>query len=165
MGLSAKIAAAISYRLTSQPDLGSAEAKFDGHAALDWANGTGDNQASKVHMDSKSIAASSSEDLDLSGTLTDPLGATVAFSTIKAILIKAKASNVNNVVVGGAAATQFVGPFGAATHTIAVPPGGQFLISAPKTGWTVTGGSADLLKLANSGAGSAVAFDIIVVGT
>lgn len=165
MGLSAKLKAAIEYRLTGAPDLGSAEAKYAGAAAVDFADGAGDFQASKVFSDTRTLAASASEDLDLAGSLVNPLGVAVVFATIKAILIKAAVGNTNNVVVGGAAATQFVGPFGAATHTIAIPPGGQFMITAPKTGWAVGAGASDLLKLANSGAGTGVTFDIVVIGT
>lgn len=165
MGLTTKLKAAIEYRLTASPDLGNAEAKYAGAAAVDLASGTGDNQADRVFSDTRTLAASATEDLDLAGTLTNPLGAAVVFAKIKAILIKAAAGNTNNVVVGGAAATQFVGPFGAVTHTISVPPGGQFMISAPKAGWAVGAGTADLLKLANSGAGTGVSFDIVVIGT
>jgi hypothetical protein len=165
MGLSAKLKATADLRLTGAPDLGTVEWKYPGHNPLDLANGSGNYQASKIYMDTKSIAASSSEDLDLAGSLVNPLGAAVVFATIKAIIIKAADTNVNNVVIGGASATQFQGPFGAVEDTIAIPPGGQFMISAPKTGWAVTGGSTDLLKLANSSSGSAVVFDVIILGT
>jgi hypothetical protein len=49
------------------------------------------------------------ENLDLSGVLANALGATLAFTAIKAILIVADSANTNNVVVGGAASNGFVG--------------------------------------------------------
>jgi hypothetical protein len=164
MGLTTKLKAGIEYRLTAAPDLGSAEAKYAGAAAVDLASGTGDNQASKVFSDTRTLAASASEDLDLAGTLTNPLGVAVVFTSIKALFIKAAAGNTNNVVVGGASATQFQGPFGAVEDTIAIPPGGQLLVSAPKAGWAVGAGTADLLKLANSSSGTGVTFEIVICG-
>mgnify|MGYP000488088098 CR=1 FL=1 len=59
----------------------------------------------------------------------------------------------------------FVGPFGSATHTVALPPGGNLILTAPASGWTVTAGTGDLLRVANSGAGTSVTFDIIIIGT
>jgi hypothetical protein len=165
MGLSATIKAAIAYKVRGTPDLGATESQYAGHANVDWMNGTGDFQASKVFSDTRQLAASTSEDLDLAGSLAGPLGAAVVFATVKAILVKAAAGNTNNVVVGGASANQFVGPFGDAADTIAVKPGGTLLLTAPKTGWTVGAGTADLLKIGNSGAGSVVNYDIVILGT
>lgn len=164
MGLAATIKAAIAYKLSGSPDLGSVRSEYGGHANTELQNGTGDFQATKVFSDTRQLAASATEDLDLSGTLASPLGGTVVFTAIKAILIKAAPGNTNNVIVGGAAANGFIGPFGAANNTIAVRPGGAFLLTAPKTGWPVTAGTADLLKLANSAGGSVVDFDVVIVG-
>ena len=164
MGLSATVKAAIAYTLRGAPDLGNALSAFGGHSNVELANGAADYQVSKVFSDTRTLAASASEDLDLSGTLTDPLGAVVAFATVKAILIKADPANANNVIVGGAASNPFIGPFGAGTHTLAVKPGGSLLLAAPKGGWAVTAGTGDLLKLANSAGGSGVSFDIEIIG-
>lgn len=165
MGLSATIKAAIAYKLTGSPDLGNSLSEFTGHSHTEISNGSGDFQASKVFSDKRQLAASASEDLDLSGALINPLGAVVAFATVKALLVRAAPGNTNNVVLGGAAANAFVGPFGAAEDTIAVKPGGALLLTAPKAGWPVTAGTGDLLKIANGGAGSVVDFDIVILGT
>lgn len=129
------------------------------------ANGTSAGQCDLVYaLDDQSIAASGTLDIDLSGSLTDPLGASVVFAKVDAIILVASASNTNNVVIGAAASNQFVGPFGAATHTIAVRPGGEITLWASGAGWSVTAGTADILRLANSGAGSAVVFDLVILG-
>jgi hypothetical protein len=114
-----------------------------------------------------SIAASGQLNLDLNGALIDDLGQTVNFAKVKAIMIKASAANVNDVIMGNAASNGFVGPFGAAAHTIAVKPGGTLLLECSGTlaGWPVTAGTGDILRLANGGAGSAVLFDIAILGT
>lgn len=125
--------------------------------------------ANKVHQlwssEARSISASSSEALDLSGTLTDAFGNSIALTKVKAIMIKASDSNVNDVVVGGAASNGWISPFGDATDKINVKPGGMLLLVAPDAnGLAATASTADQLKVANSSSGSAVVYDIIIVG-
>lgn len=163
MGLSTIMHAAIEYTLNGSLDFGSAVAKYDGAKDVSLASGTGAQQADLVHIDHISIAASGNTTKDLSGSLVDPLGNTCVFAKIKAILVKASAANSNNVVVG-AGSNPFTGPLGGTTPTVSVPPGGQFLISAPKDGWAVTADTADILKFANSGSGSAVEMDLVIIG-
>lgn len=127
------------------------------------AHGTGVDQFDKVYRGVRQIAASGSESIDLAGTITGALGATFGFTEVKAILIKASSTNINDVVIGGAPAATFVGPFGAAAHTVRVRPGQIFAITATGVGWTVIEG-ADLLKIANSGGGSVVDYQIILLG-
>lgn len=130
-----------------------------------WSSGTVANTADVVWSSTRTLNASATEDLDLAGSLTGTLGGTVTFARVKAIMVTAHPANTNNVVIGAASATQFVGPFGAATHTISVQPGGEFSVAAPgATAWPVTAGTADLLKVANSAAGSAVTYTIIIIG-
>ncbi len=89
----------------------------------------------------------------------------LTFTKIKAILVKAAEGNTNNVVVGGAASNGWVGPFGATTDTVAVKPGGTVMFVAPDAnGYAVTAGTADQLKVANSGVGTGVTYDIVIVG-
>lgn len=167
MALKTSILARLSATLTSALDLVTASAPLTRDLSFDWTSGTGANQADKVFSDSRTISASSSEDLDLAGSLVDALGATITFAKIKAILIEADTGNTNDVVLGGAASNQFVGPFGSATHTIKVPPGGVFLLAAPKAAGlgSVTAGTGDLLKVANSSSGSSVTYRITIIGT
>ena len=67
--------------------------------------------------------------------------------------------------LGGAAATQWQGPFGAVTHTIAVRPGGWFGIACvDATAWPAAAGT-DFLRIANSGAGTDVTYTIILLGS
>jgi hypothetical protein len=129
------------------------------------ATGTGANQADRLFHDQRTLAASANEDLDLAGSLLDAFGDTLTFARIKGIVVRAADGNTNNVVVGAAASNQFVGPFGAGTHTVAVRPGGVFAIYAPDaTGYAVTAGTGDLLRIANSSSGTPVTYDIILIG-
>jgi len=127
-------------------------------------DGTGPNQANRRWVSQRTLAASASESIDLSGVLVDAFGAVLAFTAIKAILIVAAAGNTNDVIVGGAPSNGFVGPFGAVAHTAAVRPGGELLFVAPGTGWTVTPATGDLLRILNGGAGTSVTYDITIIG-
>ena len=120
MGLSVRSAVAETLDLTTR----TAALAFSRSLAL--TNGTGANQVDKLYQDTNSLGPSATLDIDLVGALTDVFGTAFNFARVKGLFVAAAAGNTNNVVVGGAAATQWVGPFGAATHTIAVRPGGWF---------------------------------------
>lgn len=128
-------------------------------------DGTGADQAQNVFCDERTITASSSENLDLSGSLTNVFGTTIAFTAIKAIMVIASAGNTNNVIVGATASAQFVGPFGDATDTIVLGPGDIFLVTRRSAaGMPVTLTTADLLKIANSGGTTSVTYRIVLIG-
>lgn len=166
MPLSAQTLIQVSAFLSNaNADLVVPSANFAFGAQINYDNGTGANQADRLWADSNTLAASANVDVDLAGSLTDALGQALTFARVKAIFVRAATGNANNVVVGGAAANQFVGPFGAATHTISVRPGGVLaLLAVDATGWPVTAGTGDLLRFANSGAGSSVTYDALIIG-
>lgn len=110
------------------------------------------------------LAASATVEHDLAGTLEDPLGQVVVFAKVYAIAIYAESANTNNVILGGAAANGFSGPFGDPTDTVVVRPGGSALLINP-AGWSVTAGTGDLLKIANSAAGTSVSYRLTVIGS
>lgn len=165
MSLTTTIRAAISAAYKGSADF--AEPKFDlpFHADIVLKSGTAANKADLMFSDQRSISASSNEELDLAGGLTDPLGNALTFAKIKAILIRAASGNGGNIVVGGAAANGFTGPFADATDKLNIPAGGAVLLAAPSAGWSVTGGTGDLLKIANDDGAAAGTYDIIVIGT
>jgi len=54
-----------------------------------------------------------------------------------------------------------------ATHTLTLRPGAFVAVgtgAADATGYAVTATTADLLKIANSGAGTSVTYDIHIIG-
>lgn len=164
MGLSATIKTDVAFSVSGAPDFGKVSGKFDGWGDRSLGNGVASEQADVVFSKSYTIAASGTQDIDLAGALVNQIGGAAVFAKVKAILIRARDGNTNNVIVGNGT-NPFVGPFGAGAHTVAVPPGGRFSISAPKAGWAVTGGSADVLKLANSAGGTSVTVDVVIIGT
>lgn len=165
MAVSANIDVNIRGTLLGSNDLGSPNMPFELVDRTTFTPGTGNGQANIVFADTRTIAASSNDDLDLAGVLSAVFGGTITFATIRAIMVRAAAANTNNVVIGAAASNQFVGPFGAATHTVILRPGDEFLITNRNAGWSVTAGTGDLLRIANSGSGTPVVYDIIIIGS
>lgn len=129
-------------------------------------NGTASGYADKLYVAERTLAASATESLDLAGVLTDPLtGALLTFVKVRALLVEAADGNTNNVIVGAAAATVFSGWFGATTYTLVLTPGDRILLTSKTGGKAVGAGSTDLLKIANSAAGTSVTYRIAILGT
>jgi len=164
MGIYADLQIRLKGRSEGTNDLVRPAADFDIQALLQLVSGTGNGQADLIFSDTRTLAASATEDLDLAGGVTDPNGVTLTFAKVKAIYVKAAAANSNNVVVG-AATNPFVGPLGGTTPTISIKPGQMMLVTATDVGWTVTASTADCLKVANSSSGTGVTYDIIIIGT
>lgn len=165
MSLSAELTARVRASHTGVLDLGTAELPIAVSAVITLTNGTGANQVDRLFSDTRVINASSNDDLDLAGVLTDAFGATITFARIKAIYVKAAAGNTNNVVVGGAASAQLANVFGDVSDKIVVRPGGFLLLAAPDvTAYAVTATTADILRIANSSSGTSVSYDIVLLG-
>lgn len=162
---------AIVSTYTGTNDFGSPSFQLQASAqpVIQLSTGTGSNQANAIFADQRTLSASSTEGLDLYGSLADPFGTTLNFATIKAIKICASSANTNNVNFGpgiGNTATAFSGPMqNNSSSYSAVRPGGCALHVAPQTGWTVTNSTGDILAVGNSSSGSSVTYDIVIVGT
>lgn len=164
MSLTSEINASILATQLGSNDLATPSFKPRLQTTIPLGNGTGANQADRLFTDTRTIAASGSETLDLAGSLTDVFGATITMVEVVAIMITASSSNTNNVVVGGG--SNAVPLFGDVSDTIAVKPGGVFQIGAPGAAgqFTVTAGTGDLLQIANSSSGSSVTYTIMIIG-
>ncbi|MFF1416568.1 hypothetical protein [Streptomyces sp. NPDC058280] len=166
MPLSSSLSIAASAELSAALDLGTARAPVNVRRAVSLASGTAAGKADKVFSDRRTIAASSSEDLDLVGVLLDAFGTAITFARIKGLIVSAAATNSNNVVVGAASGSPWAALLGA-THTLTLRPGASFAVmagAADAIGYAVTATTADLLKVANSGAGTSVSYDIVIIG-
>jgi len=161
-GVTADVKASIRGRVTKANDIASVGADFAEEALVQIEPGTGTGYADVLWSDERSIAASSTENLDLAGVLADVFGATVAAAKVKAIQIQADADNANNVVVFGAASNAFNGPLSGTTPKITLEPGQHFQATS-EVGWTVTAGSADIILVANSGSGTPVVYRIALL--
>lgn len=161
----AAVSVAVKGDYSGSLDLASLVSSLNINRGQAFDNGTGANQADKIWSDTRTLGISATEDLDLAGALTDAFGAALTFARIKALLVYASPGNINNVVIGGAtnAWATLLSP--AATGLLTIPPGGGFCAWTPTaTGFAVTPATGDLLHVANGGAGSAVTYDVVILG-
>lgn len=165
MSVSATINIDVTGTLSGTNDLGSPRMPFSLNEIVSFTPGSAAGQANLVFPDTRTIAASGNDDIDLSGVLSGVFGGTLAFTAVRAIIIRASAANTNNLVIGNAPSNQFLGPLGAAAHTLAIRPGDELVLTARNAGWTVTAGTGDILRIANGGSGTSVTYDIIIIGS
>lgn len=165
MSQSASLSLALAIAQSTNGDINSAVNNITlDHAHL-LSDGTGADQATQAFSDERTLSASSNEDLDLAGVLTDVFGASITFTAIKAILLVADAGNGDNIELGGAATNALVNWVGDASDKVVIPPGGMFLITAPDaTGFPVTAGTADLLRVANADGAASGTYKIVIIG-
>jgi hypothetical protein len=163
-GVTATLEVSVQAQLDGTADIGTPTINSSALRVLKFIPGNDTvGKADVMWSDSRTLTASSSENLDLTGSLTGMLGGTVAMAEVCAIYVEAASTNTNSVVIGGAASNGFLGPFGGATHTLSLAPG-EFTLLSSQNGWAVTAGTGDLLKVANSGAGTSVTYNIIIIG-
>ncbi len=151
--------------LTTALDLASAITSLNFVRGQGLDSGTGANQADRIFHDSRPIAPSANDDLDLAGVLLDPYGVAITFARIKGIIISSPAANLNNITIGNATTNGFISWVGAAAHTITLKPGGLFALFAPDAvAYTVTPATADILRITNAAGVNTVNYDIVLIG-
>lgn len=167
MGLTSSIAMAVNATLTGTAmALGTPSSPVTLSRPVELATGTAAGQADKMYDAVRTIPASNNDDLDLAAVLLDAFGVAITFARIKGLFISAAAANVNNVVVGAAGANPWITLLNA-TGTITLRPGesfGCYSGVADATGHVVTGGTGDILRVANGGAGTSVDYSIVIIG-
>ena len=147
-------------------DLLTATVPINYRKTVDLTNGTGALQADVIWSDQRTIAASTTEDLDLAGGgLTDAFGTAFAPAKVKLVAVCAASGNTNDVLVGGDANS--VPIFADVSDIQPVKPNGCYVAMAPGTAGlaTVTAATGDIIQVANSGAGTTVTYDILIIGT
>lgn len=128
-------------------------------SSITFTSGTGSNQVNVRYQATRTVAATTNDDLDLSGSLTDVFGNSIVMTAMKSLHIYNQSATYTFNV--GAAGTNPISTLFANTSDILViPPSGGFSIFAPLAGFGITGGSADALRVRNTGAASA---DYIIV--
>jgi hypothetical protein len=163
-GVNAQISLSLVAALVGAADLGNPRAPVSASKDITITPGTAAlGQADILWADERTIAASSSENLDLAGVLSGLLGGSVTAAEIVAIYIEANAANTNDVQVFGAASNAFNGPLSGTTPKLTVGPGDCALITNLK-GWAVTAGTGDIVLVGNSGSGTGVTYKIVLIG-
>lgn len=163
--LQARLIMSILAQIDNPIDVGSVSYPVNLAYSQGFTDGVGADQAQKIWTDARNIAISGTDDLDLAGVLLDPFGVALTMTKLKALIIKAASTNVNDVVVGNAAANQVASIFGAVAHTIKIKPNGLLALIAPDVnGYSIVAGTGDILRIANGGAGTAVDYTITLIG-
>lgn len=131
-----------------------------------YTYGTGANRVNQIWHDQRPLAGGAGEELDFAGSLLNAFGGSVTFANIKAIIVENASTNSGTTItIGNASANQFVGPFGAAAHTLTIKPGGFAAVcDVAADGWTVTANSGDKFKILNNDASNTATYNIIVIG-
>ena len=144
-------------------DIGTLKHSIDYSKEYAITSGTGADQANQVFVDNRTISGSSTDSIDLAGSLSDAFGNTITFTTIKGIIIAAGA-NGDNLIVGGASTNAFVNWVSNSTDEIVIKPSGLFAIYDPSAaGYAVTASTGDILEIENADASSAT-YDIVLIG-
>lgn len=139
-----------------------------------FTDGEGVNQAEQLWHERRTLGDDGTDDLELAHAgvatdLTDAFGEEVIFKAIKAIFIHVRlvagVPGDAGLIVGNAAADEWLGFLIGAGDTILVPPGGTLLAIAPAAaGWAVAAGAR--LKLLHNGGGTDdLDYDIALLGT
>jgi hypothetical protein len=164
MPLTASIKASIKAAHTKALDLGTSTFPFAKAIEIVLASGTGSSQADLLFTDTRTVAASGTDALDLAGGLTDVYGTTLTFVELRAVMVYAYPANTNNCRVNRPASNG-VPLFLAAGDGIDVQPGGMLQWVSPLDGKvTVTAGTGDLLNIDNSSSGTSVTYDVAILG-
>lgn len=164
MALTSTLTVKAVANLSSALDLATASVPLSLTERIELASGTGAGQADMIFHDRRTLSASGTEDLDLAGSLTGPLGTTLTFARVKAVIIAASDGNTNDVQLTRPASNG-VPLFLAAGDGIPVKPGGVFCWIAPgASGVAVTASTGDLLTVTNSAGTTGVTYDIVIIG-
>lgn len=169
MALTAKIKASLEAVQTGTNDYGSPRFTPLVAETIELLSGTSAGQADLVFVDERTVSSASNDDIDLAGVLTSALGGTITFVEIVAILVinkpKSGVANTTNLTIG-IGSNPFLGFLGGTTPTLGpIRPGGVVLLACPADVGigTVTAGTGDILRVANS-SGAAATYQIAILG-
>lgn len=127
-----------------------------------FTDGTGAGKSQVVWHDQRTVATTSTDDLDLAGVLKNAFG-TVTFTKITAIFIKMQTNTSGYKLEIGGDAAPVTGLFKDPGDIIYLLAGGMFLWTSPVNALALTGGATDTLQIYNPSGGNVV-YDIWIIG-
>lgn len=161
MALTTDILARFSATQTGANDFSTDRFTPTMEAILRTTDGTTANKADILFMDQRTVASATNDDIDLAGVLTNAFGATITAAEVVALFVinapQTGAANTTNLTIGNEGTNAFEG-FLSADGTIGpIRPGGFVMVGAGDAAGlgTVTAGTGDLLRIANSSGASA----------
>ncbi len=130
-------------------------------------NGTTANKADLIYVDERTVTTGANDDIDLAGSLSDAFGSTIAAAEIVAIMIIngpiSGSANTTDLTLG-AGANPFIGFLGATDTIGPIKPGGVFMLAAGDAAGigSVTAGTGDIFRVANS-SGASATYQIAII--
>lgn len=160
---SAELLVKFNVNQSGSNDLGNPIFSGELRKLLQFVVGTGANQADLVFTDTRTIAISTNDDIDLADVLASAFGSTITIAEMVGIVISNK-STTQTLTVGVAGTFPWVTMWAATGDGIKVFPGGVFCNFAPDASGlgAVVGGASDVLRIAN-GAGATCEYDIAIL--
>lgn len=149
---------------TGSGDLATPSVPLDIGDRIRMTSGTTTGKADLMWSDTRTLAASGTEDLDLAGSLTDAFGTAFTVVKLKLVYVTADDGNTNDVQITRPASNG-VPLFLAAGDGLAVGPGGCFVWCAPAAGVAVTAATGDLITFTNSAGSTGVTYSVVLIGT
>jgi hypothetical protein len=170
MSLAANLTLALQATAGSSPDVGSGLYTIDEEILLAaLTTGSGENQATRIWSDVSGLLTSPAVQIDLkSPQTTDQLGQALAFSKIKALLIRNLTPGDEEPWIrifsdDGTEGPQWYSAFGL-SYEVCIRPGGTLLLIAPDAHGYDVGQSADNRYLELNAEGAALDYQIILIG-
>lgn len=161
MSLTTTVNLRVSTALTNPLDLVTASAPQLFSYLAELTSGAGLNAANAVWSDQRTVAASTTDSLDLKGSLVDAVGVAFTPARIKGLIVRNRGAQEIALTRSAANGVPWLS---AAGDAIIIRPGGINIWIAPDaTGVAVTAGTGDLIDIVN-GVGVSVLYDIVIIG-
>lgn len=148
--------------ISSENQAGPVHHLFDAFKSVQLDSGTGAGQVDLVWSDRRTLTASSSENLDLAGSLLKVFAGTATFVKVKLVILYNRTSGQTLSFKVGSS-NGWTGILNGTTDSLTVK-GGGFAIWYDPTGTTVTASTGDIVTVSNS-SGSSMDYDIFILGT
>jgi hypothetical protein len=165
--LSLDLRASLTWLLQDALDLSTITDVSKLEYAASLTSGVGSEQADRIWHDERTLAAAAADELVLSALESSVFGNDVetALAKVKAVLIVVTTTDSGTeLTIGNAASHAWVGPFNAAGDRLKLTADAALFLVNKQSGWSVGVGATDVLKIANTGSGSAT-YRIVIVGT
>jgi hypothetical protein len=128
------------------------------------ADGDGDNQASYLHQSSRSVSASSNEDVDFTA-LTDAFGnALSSLNDIALLVIEADSANGDVLQVKQSASNGWSAFLADVSDIIEIRPGSSLVLYSPIDSNYAVSASDKSINVANADSGAAATYTLTLVG-
>lgn len=127
--------------------------------------GTSSGQANQWYAGQRTVTATTADNLDLSGVLTNPVSGTVTLTAVKRVLIQiVSPDGTKSLRVGPQnVSNAWQGPWGGTGATVYETVYEEMDKKNQYSGWAVTAGTGDILGIYNPGATS-VTYFIWIIG-